>query len=308
MKDSYPSARSKKGRKPRQSPKLQTKKVSLPAVAKQPTGTKVTTEETENPDLIYGRHSVIAALKSNRQINKVWITSKLRYAPQFYSLLQTAKGKGTVIDEVGIHRLDLLTSRGNHQGVAAQTAPYAYWELPDLIEQAKTRTSSPVIVIADGIEDPQNLGAIIRTTEALGMQGLVIPQRRASGVTSTVMKVATGALEHLPIARVVNLSQTIEELKQAGFWIYGTTTTTSKLLHTIDFQGAIGLIVGSEGKGIGLLTQKCCDELVSIPLLGKTPSLNASVATAIALYEISRQIRSKQVSPHHLESISSTQD
>lgn len=302
MKDSYSSFRSKKKPKNRQPPKPQTKKVSLPPATPKPT---VTTQELESPDLIYGRHSVIAALKGDRQINRIWITSKLRYASQFYSLLQTAKSKGTVIDEVGIHRLDLLTSRGNHQGVAAQTAPYSYWELFDLIEQAKTQTSSPVIVIADGIEDPQNLGAIIRTAEALGMQGLIIPQRRASGVTSTVMKVAAGALEHLPIARVVNLSQAIEDLKKAGFWIYGTTATASKILYTIDFQTAIGLVVGSEGKGIGLLTKKCCDELISIPLWGKTPSLNASVATAIALYEISRQRQSGQVLPHELESISS---
>lgn len=294
MKNSHSSARSKKRHTNRQMPKPQIPKITLPSASKKPT---VTTEEEENPDLIYGRHSVIAALKSDRQINKIWITSKLRYASQFYSLLQTAKSKGTVIDEVGTGRLDLLTARGNHQGVAAQTAPYSYWELSDLIAQAKAQTKSPVIVIADGIFDPQNLGAIIRTAEALGMQGLVIPQRRASGVTSTVMKVAAGALEHLPIARVVNLSQALEELKKAGFWIYGTTSAASKLLHTIDFQGAIGLVIGSEGKGIGLLTQKCCDELVSIPLSGKTPSLNASVATAIALYEISRQRQSEQELP-----------
>ena len=296
MKDSYASFGGKKKRKNYQSPKQKPKKISLMAgSSSRPPA--VVSEDRENEDLIYGRHSVVEALKSDRQINRLWVTSKLRYAPQFYSLLQTAKKKGTVIDEVGNHRLDLLTSGGNHQGIAAQTAPYAYWELSALIEAAKIKTASPVIIIADGIEDPHNLGAIIRTAEALGMQGLVIPQRRASGVTSTVMKVAAGALEHLPIARVVNLSQALEEMKKAGFWIYGTTTASSKLLHTIDFQGAIGLVIGSEGKGLGLLTQRCCDELVSIPLLGKTPSLNASVATAIALYEISRQRQSPSKEP-----------
>ena len=293
MKNYHPSARSRKRRKTTQPPQQKPKKIlqNPSSSSEQP---KIASANQKNEDLIYGRHSVLAALKGDRQINRIWITNKLRYAPQFYSLLQTAKGKGTVIDEVGIHRLDLLTSGGNHQGIAAQTAPYSYWELAELIEQAKAKTKSPVIVIADGIEDPHNLGAIIRTAEALGMQGLVIPQRRATGVTSTVMKVAAGALENFPIARVVNLSQAIEELKKAEFWIYGTTSASSKLLHTIDFQGAIGLVVGSEGKGLSLLTQKCCDELVSIPLLGKTPSLNASVATAIALYEISRQRRSEQ--------------
>jgi 23S rRNA (guanosine2251-2'-O)-methyltransferase len=247
-------------------------------------------EETkEDEDLVYGRHSVLAVLESDRQINRIWITRKLRHTNHFSSLLQAAKAGGTVIDEVEVKRLDLLTRGANHQGVAAQIAPYSYWELDELIEQAKTQTQSPVIVIADGIEDPHNLGAIIRTAEALGVRGVIIPQRRAVGVTSTVMKVAAGALENLPVARAINLSQAIERLKEAGFWIYGTAAQSSKLLHTIDFRGAIGLVVGSESKGLSQLTRRYCDELVAIPLAGKTPSLNASTATAIALYEIFRQ-------------------
>lgn len=246
-------------------------------------------EAKEDEDLVYGRHSVLAVLESDRQINRIWITRKLRHTNNFSSLLQAAKAEGTVIDEVEVKRLDFLTRGANHQGVAAQIAPYSYWELDELIEQAKNHSQSPVIVIADGINDPHNLGAIIRTAEALGVQGLVIPQRRAVGVTSTVMKVAAGALENFPIARVINLSQAIERLKEAGFWIYGTAAQSSKLLHTIDFRGAVGLVVGSESKGLGQLTRRCCDELVAIPLAGKTPSLNASTATAIALYEIFRQ-------------------
>ena len=249
----------------------------------------------EDSDLIYGCHSVLAALKGDRQLNRIWITSRLRYDPRFHSLLSQAKAKGTVIDEVEIHRLNQITERANHQGVAAQAAPYTYRDLTELIAQAKAATESPVIVIADGITDPHNLGAIIRTSEALGTQGLVIPQRRAAGVTSTVMKVAAGALENFPIARVVNLSRALEELKEAGFWIYGTTASNGKLLHTVDFQGAVGLVVGSEGDGLNLLTQRCCDLLVSIPLTGQTPSLNASVASAIALYEIYRQRWSNKV-------------
>jgi 23S rRNA (guanosine2251-2'-O)-methyltransferase len=157
-------------------------------------------------------------------------------------------------------------------------------------------------VIADGIADPHNLGAIVRTTEAVGAQGLIIPQRRAAGITSTVLKVAAGALEHLSVARVVNLHRALEELKAAGFWIYGTTANSGKQIHTIDLKGAVGLVVGSEGEGLSLLTQRCCDELISIPLAGKTPSLNASVATAMALYEIYRQRHSD---PINLESVSS---
>ncbi|MGF1540933.1 MAG: 23S rRNA (guanosine(2251)-2'-O)-methyltransferase RlmB [Pleurocapsa sp.] len=240
-------------------------------------------------DLVYGRHGVLAVLKGDRQINRIWITNKLRSNPQFYSLIQDAKANGTVVDEVEISRLDRLSGGANHQGIVAQIAPYTYWELSDLIAAAKAKTDSPVIIIADGIEDPHNLGAIIRTAEAMGIQGIVIPQRRAVGVNSTVMKVAAGALEYMAIARVVNLNKAIAQLKEAGFWIYGTAAESSKLLHTINFSGAIGLVVGSEGKGLSQLTQRYCDELVAIPLVGKTPSLNASVATAIAIYEVIRQ-------------------
>ena len=246
-------------------------------------------QETESPDIIYGRHTILTILESDRQINKIWITSKLRQDRRFYQLLQSAKSEGTVIDEVSPQRLDSLVKGSNHQGIVAQVAPYRYWELADLIAEAKKNSQSPIIVIADGIEDPQNLGAIIRTAEAMGVQGLIIPQRRAAGITSTVMKVSAGALEHLPIARVVNLSQALEKLKEAGFWIYGTAGESGKFLHTIDFSGGVGLVIGSEGKGLSKLTRRCCDELVAIPLAGKTPSLNASVAAAIAIYEVCRQ-------------------
>ena len=246
-------------------------------------------QETESPDIIYGRHTVLTILNGDRQINKVWITAKLRQDRRFYKLLRSAKSQGTVIDEVSTQRLDSLVKGANHQGIVAQIAPYSYWELADLIIQVKQNSQSPIIVIADGIEDPHNLGAIIRTAEAMGVQGLIIPQRRAAAITSTVMKVSAGAVEHLPIARVVNLSQALEKLKDAGFWIYGATGESGKFLHTIDFSGGVGLVIGSEGKGLSQLTRRCCDELVAIPLAGKTPSLNASVAAAIAIYEVCRQ-------------------
>lgn len=245
--------------------------------------------ETEDSDLIYGRHPVLVALENQRYLNRIWITTRLRYDSRFHSLLQQAKENGTVIDEVELKRLDQVTNHANHQGVAAQVAPYAYSELGDLIERAKSASEAPVIVVADSITDPHNLGAIIRTAEAMGTQGLVIPQRRAVGITSTVMKVAAGALETFPVARVVNLSRALEALKAAGFWIYGTASDASQPLHTVQFSGAIALAVGSEGEGLSLLTQKGCDALVSIPLLGNTPSLNASVAASIALYEVYRQ-------------------
>lgn len=245
--------------------------------------------ETDSPDLIYGCHPVLAALENNHQLNRLYIIGKLLYDPRFEPLLPQVKANGTVIDVVDSNRLNQITHSANHQGVAATVAPYEYLELSDLIIQAKANSENPVIIIADGINDPHNLGAIIRTAEALGMQGLVIPQRRAVGVTSTVKKVAAGALEYFSVARVVNLQNAIAELKDAGFWIYGTIADSGNVLHKTKLEGAIGLVIGSEEKGISQSTAKSCDFLLSIPMGGKTPSLNASVATAICLYEIHRQ-------------------
>ncbi|HEY9810355.1 MAG TPA: 23S rRNA (guanosine(2251)-2'-O)-methyltransferase RlmB [Halomicronema sp.] len=242
----------------------------------------------EETDLIYGRHSVQAALNSNRDLHRIWITSQLRHDPRFYTAIVEAKQNGTVVDEVDFRRLDQITGRANHQGVAAQTAPYKYCELSEMLEVAKAAGDQAVIIVADSITDPHNLGAIIRTAEAMGVQGLVIPQRRAVGITSTVMKVAAGALEKFPVARVVNLARALEELKAAGFWVYGTASNASQPLHTLKVHNPTALVVGSEGEGLSLLIQRLCDELVSIPLQGDTPSLNVSVATGMALYEIYR--------------------
>ncbi|NJR52776.1 MAG: 23S rRNA (guanosine(2251)-2'-O)-methyltransferase RlmB [Leptolyngbyaceae cyanobacterium CSU_1_3] len=243
----------------------------------------------EESDLIYGKHPVLAALEGDRSLNRIWILPHLRYDHRFHGLLTQAKANGAIIDEVEVSRLNQLTQYGSHQGVAAQVAPYEYVNLGDLIDRAKSTTDHPVIVVADSITDPHNLGAIIRTAEALGAQGVVIPQRRAVGVTSTVMKVAAGALEKLPVARVVNLTRALEELKEAGFWIYGAAAETSQSIHTVEFAKATVLVIGSEGEGLSLTIQKSCDLLVSIPLQGSTPSLNASVAAGMALYEIFRQ-------------------
>ncbi|MEA5570378.1 23S rRNA (guanosine(2251)-2'-O)-methyltransferase RlmB [Calothrix sp. UHCC 0171] len=255
-------------------------------------------QQAEETDMIYGRHPVLTALENKRHLNRIWITPRLRYDPRFHSLIIQAKDNGTVIDEVEPRRLDQITSQANHQGVAAQVAPYDYTGFNDLVTKAFVGNDAPVLVVADGITDPHNLGAIIRTAEAIGAKGLIIPQRRSAGITSTVMKVAAGAIENFAVARVVNLSRTLEELKEAGFWIYGTASNGNVPLHTADFGNRkdpnkklspIVLVIGSEGEGLSLLTQRCCDVLVSIPLAGKTPSLNASVAAGMALYEIYRQ-------------------
>lgn len=252
-------------------------------------------------DLIYGRHSVLAALNGDRPLNRIWITERLRYDPRFHGLMVQAKADGAVIDEVEPRRLDQITKGGIHQGVAALVAPHAYLNIGKLIEQAKAASDQPVIVVADSITDPHNLGAIIRTAEALGAQGLVIPQRRAVGITSTVAKVAAGALENFPVARVVNLTRALEELKSAGFWIYGAASDADQSVDSTTFNGAVALVIGSEGDGIGLLTQKSCDVLMSIPLQGTVPSLNASVAAGMVLYEVFRQRRSQR---HNLKTVS----
>ena len=250
--------------------------------------------EEEVIDYLYGKHSVFTAIENERQINRIWVLSKLRHHPSFFTLIAQAKANGTVVDEVDAQRLGYLANGGNHQGIVAQVAPHDYVELEELITTAKSTTDAPVIVVLDGITDPQNLGSIVRTAEALGIQGIVIPQRRAVGITSTVLKVAAGALEHLPVARVVNLSRALEQLKEAGFWIYGTTSNSEQAIYNTKFaeREPVVLVIGSEGDGIGLLTQKGCDHLVSIPLTGKTPSLNAANAAAMCLYEISRQRQS----------------
>ncbi|WP_218080798.1 23S rRNA (guanosine(2251)-2'-O)-methyltransferase RlmB [Anthocerotibacter panamensis] len=248
----------------------------------------------ESPELIYGRQGVLAALKSERQLNRIWIVEQLRYDNRFLALLDQAKAKGTVIDVVDRERLDHTCEGANHQGVAAQVAAYHYWELEDLVTHALT-SYRPVIVVAEGLEDPQNLGSLIRSCEAMGVQGLILPQRRAVGVTATVAKVSAGAIEHLPISRVVNLRQALERLKEAGFWIVGTDANADKEIYEIDLAGPTVVVIGSEHKGLSLLIQKSCDLIASIPIAGKTPSLNAAVAGAVVIYELQRQRQSQRL-------------
>ncbi|MBE9155512.1 23S rRNA (guanosine(2251)-2'-O)-methyltransferase RlmB [Nodosilinea sp. LEGE 06152] len=245
-------------------------------------------ERQDETDLIYGRHAVEAALQAQRPLNRVWVNDRIRYDPRFLPLIDAAKASGAVIDEVDTKRLNQITGGANHQGIAAQAAAHTYHDLDEMIETALGATKVPVIIAADSITDPHNLGAIIRTAEALGAQGMVIPQRRAAGVTATVAKVAAGALEHLPVARVVNLKRALDTLKEKGFWIYGLSSEASQPVHRTTFDRPTVIVVGAEGSGLSLTVQQSCDTLVSIPLRGTVPSLNASVATGMALYEIYR--------------------
>jgi 23S rRNA (guanosine2251-2'-O)-methyltransferase len=213
-------------------------------------------EDQDSPDLVYGRHAVAAALESGRSLHRIWVTAKLRYAPDFLPLINAAKESGCVIDEVDVVRLNQITHNARHQGIAAQVAAYRILELGDLIAQAKQASQNPVIIVADGITDPHNLGAIARSAEAIGAHGLVIPQRRAVGITSTVTKVAAGALENLAVARVTNLSRALEQLKADGFWIYGTCAEMGQPIHKVDLMGPVVLVIGSEAEGLSLLIQR----------------------------------------------------
>ena len=237
-------------------------------------------------DWIWGKHSVYEALISERAINRIWCTSDIFSSDKFYILLKELKSKGVLIEEVSWSRLSQLTYGASHQGVALQLACSKTISIEQLIYFSKHNCANPIILALDGITDPHNVGAIIRSAEAFGCKGIIIPQRRSAGLTGTVAKVAAGALEHLKVSRVVNLNRAIEELKKNGFLAVGLSGDGQ--LSISDFLEKVPLVViiGSEDKGISLLTQKKCDYILNIPLKGKTSSLNASVAAAISLFHL----------------------
>ena len=244
--------------------------------------------KTLSDELIWGRHSTEAALLAGRAIHRIWCTSELRSTPKFFQLLKDSKASGVLVEEVSWSRLGQLTNGAVHQGIVLQIAASKTHDLKNLIEACKAFGDSSLLLALDGLTDPQNLGAIIRSAEALGAQGLILPQRRSAGLTGSVAKVAAGALEHLPVARVVNLNRSLEKLKDEGYIIVGLAEEGSSTLSEIKLEGPLVVVVGSEDKGISLITRRLCDQLVRIPLKGITTSLNASVATSIFLYEVAR--------------------
>ena len=244
--------------------------------------------KTLNDDLIWGRHSTEAVLLSGRAIHRIWCTSELRSSPKFFQLLKDLKASGVLVEEVSWSRLGQITNGAVHQGIVLQIAASKTLNLKNLIEACKPFGDSSLLLALDGLTDPQNLGSIIRSAEALGAQGLILPQRRSAGLTGSVAKVAAGALEHLPVARVVNLNRSLEKLKDEGYTILGLAEEGPSTLSEIKFHGPLVVVVGAEDKGISLITRRLCDQLVRIPLKGVTTSLNASVATSIFLYEVAR--------------------
>ena len=237
-------------------------------------------------DWIWGKHSVFEALINERAINRIWCTSEIFSSEKFYILFKDLKLKGVLIEEVSWNRLSQLTFGASHQGVALQLACSKTISLEKLIDFSKNNSTNPIILALDGITDPHNVGAIIRSAEAFDCKGIIIPQRRSAGLTGTVAKVAAGALEHLPVSRVVNLNRALEELKKNGFSVIGLSGDGKDSISKFHEKTPLVVIVGAEDKGISLLTQKKCDFLLRIPLKGKTSSLNASVAAAISLFHL----------------------
>ena len=247
-------------------------------------------EGTADTLLVEGRNEVIEAFRSGRTIERVYILDG-SHDGKLDTIRREAKKAGVRMDFVERRRLDEISSSGNHQGVIAKTAAYRYAEVSDILERAEKKGEEPFIFILDGIEDPHNLGAMIRTADLCGAHGVIIPKDRAAGLTATVAKASAGALNYVPVAKVTNLARTMEELKGKGLWFAGADMD-GELMYESDLKGPIGLVVGAEGSGLSRLVKEKCDYIVRIPTAGHLDSLNASVACGVLAYEIVRQ-RSK---------------
>ena len=245
-------------------------------------------EEKIYDDQIEGRNSVIELLESKKDINKIFVTKGEKHG-SINKILAMARERNVIIVEKDKRQMEQMAQTPNYQGVIAIVPPFEYCEIEDILEDAKNKNEDPFVLILDGIEDPHNLGSIIRTAETAGVHGIIIPKRRAATVNSTVNKVSAGAVEYMKIARVTNISNTIEELKKEGVWICGTDINTNTFYNQQDLKGPLAIVIGNEGTGMSEKVKKNCDFLVKIPMKGKITSLNASVSTGIILYEAVKQ-------------------
>ncbi|MDR7080431.1 23S rRNA (guanosine2251-2'-O)-methyltransferase [Neobacillus niacini] len=241
----------------------------------------------ENKDYIIGKNPVMEALRSERDINKILIAESSQRG-QMQPLIQLAKEANVIVQFVPKKKIDQISDE-NHQGVLAYVAAYQYAEIDDLFAAAEKKNETPFFLLLDEIEDPHNLGSIMRTADAVGAHGIIIPKRRAVGLTATVAKASTGAIEHIPVVRITNMARTIDELKERGIWIAGTDASGKQDYRQFDGTLPLGLVIGSEGKGMGRLVRDKCDFLISLPMAGKVTSLNASVAAALLMYEVYRR-------------------
>ncbi len=236
---------------------------------------------------IEGRNAVLEAFRSGKTIDKLFVLSGCQDGP-VRTITREAKKHDTIINYVTKERLDQLSETKKHQGVIAVAAAYEYAQVEDILKAAQEKKEDPFLILLDNIEDPHNLGAIIRTANTVGAHGVIIPKRRAVGLTSTVAKSSAGALNYTPVAKVTNLSKTIQELKKQGIW-FVCADMGGTSMYQLDLKGPIGLVVGSEGEGVSKLVRENCDYIASIPMAGEIDSLNASVAAGVLAYEILRQ-------------------
>ncbi len=244
-------------------------------------------ETKRGDDIIAGRNSVQEALRSGRTIDSIYVARGNRTG-SIAAILAKAKDLGIAIKEADPKKLDFLCGGANHQGVVAVAAVQEYAEVEDIFRLAEERGEPPFLIIADELEDPHNLGAILRTAECSGAHGVIIPRRRAVGLTYAVGKASAGAVEYVPVARVTNLVKTIEDLKKRGVWVYAADMDGEPWCG-VDYRGPVALVIGSEGSGVSRLVRENCDFVISLPMLGKINSLNASVACGVLCYEIARQ-------------------
>lgn len=245
-------------------------------------------EKRDFNDQVEGRNSVIELLESGKDINKIFIARGEKHG-SINKIIAMAKERRVIIVEKDKRQMDEMAQNQNYQSVIAIVPPFEYCEIEDILEEAKRKNEDAFVLILDGIEDPHNLGSIIRTAETAGVHGIIIPKRRAAAVNSTVNKTSAGAVEHMKIARVTNISDSIERLKQAGLWICGTDINTETYYYNQDLKGPLGIVIGNEGSGMSDKVRKNCDFLVKIPMKGKVTSLNASVSTGIVVYEAVKQ-------------------
>ncbi len=244
-------------------------------------------DEQEQTALYEGRNAVTELLRAGKTVDKLFVSADVR--GRMADICAMAKQAGAVIVECDRRKLDAMSETGVHQGVIAQAAAHEYVSVADLLEVARARGEQPFLLLCDGLTDPHNLGAVIRSAETAGAHGVIIPKRRSVGLTATAAKASAGAIEHIGVARVTNLAATIDELKDAGVWVFGADAGGDKNLYEADFVGATAIVIGSEGSGLSRIVREKCDFIVSIPMKGRVNSLNASAAAAVLLYEAVRQ-------------------
>ncbi|WEK53829.1 MAG: 23S rRNA (guanosine(2251)-2'-O)-methyltransferase RlmB [Candidatus Cohnella colombiensis] len=246
----------------------------------------------EEEEYIVGKHPVLEAMKAGRSINKIFLNNQAQRS-LVQPIMEEAKAHGIVVQQVDKRKLDQLAPGMQHQGVVAQAAALAYAEVDDILARAVERGEAPLIVLLDEIEDPHNLGSILRTADCTGVHGVIVPKRRSAGLTAVVAKTSAGAVEYVPVARVANLVQTIEKLKAAGMWIAGADAGAEAGFYETNLTGPLAIVIGNEGSGLSRLVREKCDFILSLPMVGQINSLNASVATGVILYEVVRQRHAK---------------